>query len=270
MDLGLTGKTAFVTGGSKGIGLETARGLAREGARVFIGARRPSALAEAAADIERTTGAKIGVMELDVTKLEEIERLPAFVRDKMGGRIDLLVNNAGTGIYKPFLEVTDDELMYGMAINFFAQFRICQRLVPIMKEQGGGAIINVSGATGIRVTSAPMLSSCTGPAKSAEIRFSKVLASELAPFKIRVNCVVPGYVYTPERYALWEKTIVKRELSEEDAAEERLKWTANQGMVDTRWATANELADLIVYALSERASYVNGAVLVADNAMDKS
>jgi 3-oxoacyl-[acyl-carrier protein] reductase len=269
MDLGLAGKAAFVTGGSKGIGLETARALAREGARVFIGARRPSALAEAAADIERTTGAKVGTMELDVTKLEEIERLPAFVRSEMG-RIDLLVNNAGTGIYKPFLEVTDDELMYGMAINFFAQFRICQRLVPIMKEQGGGAIVNVSGATGIRVTSAPMLSSCTGPAKSAEIRFSKVLASELAPFRIRVNCVVPGYVYTPERYALWEKTIVKRQLSEEEAAEERLKWTANQGMLDTRWATANELADLIVYALSERASYVNGAVLVADNAMDKS
>lgn len=269
MDLGLTGKTAFVTGGSKGIGLETARALAREGVRVFIGARRPSALAEAAADIEQTTGARVGTMELDVTKLEQIERLPAFVRDEMG-RIDLLVNNAGTGIYKPFLEVTDDELMYGMAINFFAQFRICQRLVPIMKEQGGGAIVNVSGATGIRVTSAPMLSSCTGPAKSAEIRFSKVLASELAPFKIRVNCVVPGYVYTPERYALWEKTIVKRELSEEDAETERLKWTANQGMLDTRWATANELADLIVYALSERASYVNGAVLVADNAMDKS
>ena len=79
MHLGLTGKTAFVTGGSKGIGLETARGLAREGVRVFIGARRPSALAEAAADIENTTGAKVGTMELDVTKLEEIERLPAFV-----------------------------------------------------------------------------------------------------------------------------------------------------------------------------------------------
>jgi len=270
MDLGLSGKTAFVTGGSKGIGLETARCLAREGARVFIGARRPSALEEAAADIERTTGGKVGTMELDVTKLDSIARLPAYVREVMGGRIDLLVNNAGTGIYKPFLEVTDEELIHGMEINFFAQFRICQRLVPIMKDQGGGAIVNVSGATGIRVTSAPMLSSCTGPAKSAEIRFSKVLASELAPFKIRVNCVVPGYVYTPERYALWEKMIVKRDLSEADAVAERLKWTANQGMLDTRWATADELANLIVYALSDRASYVNGAVLVADNAMDKS
>jgi 3-oxoacyl-[acyl-carrier protein] reductase len=270
MDLGLKGKTAFVTGGSKGIGLETARMLAREGADVVIAARRESALAEAAQDIQGTTGVKVRTLPFDVTSLPDIERLPEFVRTELGGRLDLLVNNAGTGIYKPFLEVTDEELLHGMSINFFAQFRICQRIVPIMKEQGGGAIVNVSGATGIRVTSAPMLSSCTGPAKSAEIRFSKVLASELAPFKIRVNCVVPGYVYTPERYALWEKTIVKRNLGEKEAEQERLKWTANQGMLDTRWADAQELADLIVYALSDRASYVNGAVLVADNAMDKS
>ena len=270
MDLGIKGKHTFVTGGSKGIGLATAHSLAREGARVWIAARRPSALAEAAAEIEKATGAKVGTLPFDVTNLAEIERLPEFVRSEMGGRIDLLVNNAGTGIYKPFLEVTDEELLQGMAINFFAQFRICQRIVPFMKEQGGGSIVNVSGATGIRVTSAPMLSSCTGPAKSAEIRLSKVLASELAPFKIRVNCVVPGYVYTPERYALWEKTFVKRNLSDAEAEAERLKWTGNQGMLDTRWADADELADLIVYALSERASYVNGAVLVADNAMDKS
>lgn len=270
MDLGLKNKNAFITGGSKGIGLETARMLAQEGANVVIAARRESALAEAVQDILSTTGVKVATLPFDVTKLTDIERLPEYVRKEMGGRIDLLVNNAGTGVYKPFLEVTDEELLYGMSINFFAQFRICQRIVPFMMKQGGGSIVNVSGATGIRVTSAPMLSSCTGPAKSAEIRLSKVLASELAPFKIRVNCVVPGYVYTPERFALWEKTIVKRSLGEEEAAQERLKWTANQGMLDTRWAKPEELADLIVYALSERSSYVNGAVLVADNAMDKS
>lgn len=271
MDLGLKGRNAFVTGGSKGIGLETARLLAREGANVVIAARRESALAEAAQDILDTTGAKVKTLPFDVTQLAQIEQLPDFVRREMDGRIDLLVNNAGTGIYKPFLEVTDEELLYGMSINFFAQFRICQRIVPIMKAQGSGSIVNVSGATGIRVTNPPMLSSCTGPAKSAEIRFSKVLASELAPFKIRVNCVVPGYVYTPERFALWQKTIIKRdEIDEEEANAERLKWTANQGMQDTRWAQPQELADLIVYALSARASYVNGATLVADNAMDKS
>ena len=86
----------------------------------------------------------------------------------------------GTGTYKPFLEVTDDELQYGMAINFFAQFRICQRLIPMMLKAGGGRIVNVSGETGIMVTNPPFLSSCTGPAKSAEIRLSRILANEFA------------------------------------------------------------------------------------------
>src|SRR5215468_5856464 len=159
MELGLANKTALVTGGSKGIGLETARALAREGVKVLICARRESALADAARDIMRTTQTKIETHPLDVTKIEQI---PRIIGDKLG-RIDILVNNAGTGTYKPFLEVTDEELVEGMAINFFAQFRICQRIVPMMIAQGGGRILNVSGETGIMTLNPPFLSSCTGP-----------------------------------------------------------------------------------------------------------
>jgi 3-oxoacyl-[acyl-carrier protein] reductase len=262
MDLDLAGKTALVTGGSKGIGLETARALAREGVKVLICARRESALAEAAHDIMQTTQVKIETYSLDVTKVDQIEKIPAVVRDKLGS-IDILINNAGTGTYKPFLEVTDEELVEGMAINFFAQFRICQRIVPMMIAQGGGRIVNISGQTGIMTLNPPFLSSCTGPAKSAEIRFSKVLANELAPHDIRVNCVIPGFINTPERFA-------KRELSAEDAARERASWSGNQGMRNTRWGTPEEIANLIVFAVSDAASYINGAELVADNAMDKS
>jgi 3-oxoacyl-[acyl-carrier protein] reductase len=269
MELGLKGKTAIVTGGSRGIGLETARGLAREGVDVAICARRDSALKEAAQDIFDTTGVKVKTWQIDVTNLEQVNTLPELARKDLG-RVDLLVNNAGTGIYKPFLDVTDEELLHGMSINFFAQFRICQRIAPLMIAQGGGSIVNVSGETGIQVTAAPMLSSCTGPAKSAEIRLSKILASELAPHKIRVNCVVPGYIYTPERFALWQKDIVKRTLSDDEAHEERLKWSANQGMSDTRWGTPEEVANLIVFALSGAASFITGAALVVDNAQDKS
>jgi NAD(P)-dependent dehydrogenase (short-subunit alcohol dehydrogenase family) len=269
MDLGLAGKTALVTGGSKGIGLETARALAREGVKVLICARRPDALAEAAHDVMRTTQQTIATHPLDVTKVDEIDTIPHVVRDKLG-RIDILVNNAGTGTYKPFLEVTDEELVYGMAINFFAQFRICQRVVRLMIAQGGGRILNVSGETGIMTLNPPFLSSCTGPAKSAEIRFSKVLANELAPHNIRVNCVIPGFIHTPERFAKWERELAKRKLSPEDAARERAAWSTNQGTRDTRWGTPEEIANLIVFAVSDAASYINGAELVADNAMDKS
>jgi 3-oxoacyl-[acyl-carrier protein] reductase len=269
MDLGLTGKTVVVTGGSRGIGLETARLFAREGAQVLICARRESALSEAAADVLKSTGRTVHTHSMDVTDVEQIAALPDVIRRTLG-RIDILINNAGTGTYKPFLEVTDDELLYGMAINFFAQFRICQRVVPLMIAAGGGRIINVSGETGIKVTDPPFLSSCTGPAKAAEIRFSKVLASELAPHGIRVNCVVPGLVLTPERFAKWEREMAKRPLGGDDAERVREQWAANQGMPLTRWGTPEELARVIVFAASDAASYVNGAVLVADGAQDKS
>jgi 3-oxoacyl-[acyl-carrier protein] reductase len=268
MDLKIKGKKALVTGGSKGIGLETARLLVEEGADVIICARRQSALAEAAHDIERTTGKCVVCHSLDVTDARAIEDIPALV-EKTFGKLDFLVNNAGTGTYKPFLEVTDEELAYGMSINFFAQFRLCQKLVPMMRAEGG-SIVNVSGATGNRVLNAPMLSSCTGPAKAAEIRFSRILASELIPHNIRVNCVVPGYILTPERYAKWESEIVKKSLSEAQAEEERRLWARNQGMSDTRWGRPEEVANVIVFTLSDAASYVNGATLVVDNAMDKS
>jgi 3-oxoacyl-[acyl-carrier protein] reductase len=269
MELGLAGKAVVVTGGSKGIGLETARLFAREGASVLICARRESALAEAAADIRGTTGRAVATHSMDVTSVEQIAELPGVIARTLGS-IDVLVNNAGTGTYKPFLEVSDEELIYGMAINFFAQFRICQRVVPLMIARGGGRIVNVSGETGIKVTDPPFLSSCTGPAKSAEIRFSKVLASELAPHNIRVNCVVPGLVLTPERFAKWEREMAKRPLGEEEAERVRHEWSANQGMRATRWGTPEELANMIVFAASDCASYVNGAVLVADGAQDKS
>lgn len=270
MDLGLKGKTALVTGASQGIGLETARLLAQEGVDVVISARRQDVLAEAAADIEATTGKRVRTLRLDVTSLDEINTLPDYFQRETGGRIDLLVNNAGTGTYTPFLKVTDEELMYAMSINYFAPFRICQRLVPLMIARGGGSIVNISGASGNRVTNPPMLSSCSGPSKAAEIRLSKILASELALHKIRVNVVVPGLVYTPERYGRWEKKFSDRPLSEEEAEAERRSWAANQGAQDTRWGTPQEQANLIVFTLSDRASYVNGAMLVADNAMDKS
>jgi 3-oxoacyl-[acyl-carrier protein] reductase len=269
MKLGLEGKTAIVTGGSKGIGLETARLLAEEGSKVLVCARRESALEEARADIDKTTGVRVQTHSMDVTDLAQIEQLPRIAKQRLG-RVDILVNNAGTGTYKPFLEVTDEELQYGMAINFFAQFRICQRILPMMIEQNGGSIINVAGETGIMVTMPPFLSSCTGPAKSAEIRFSKILANEFGPYNIRVNCVVPGFVNTPERFAKWERELAKRNLGAEEAEEERRRWSANNAMRNTRWGRPEELANLIVFALSDRAGFVNGAVLVADNAMDKS
>lgn len=268
MDLGLADKVAVVTGGSSGIGLETARLLAAEGARVVIAARREELLAKAAAGIAESTGAEVEAVPTDVTVVADLDRLVRHVRERYQ-RIDILVNNAGNGTYKPFLEVTDEDLVRGMEINFFAQFRLTQRFAPMMIEQRSGVVINVSGETAIHVTPAPFRSSCTGPAKAAENRLSKILASELGEYGIRVNAIVPGYVNTEERFARWSDQLGGG-LDEAAAAQHRREWGSGIARPGHEWGNPRELADLIVFAASARATFINGAVLVADGGDDKS
>jgi 3-oxoacyl-[acyl-carrier protein] reductase len=264
MDLELTDKIAVVTGGSKGIGFAVAQLLAREGARVVIAARRESALKEAAAEIQRDTGATPEIFAMDVAEIADIDRFAGWLKDHFG-RVDVLVNNAGTGTYKPFLEVTDEDLQYGMAINFFAQFRLSQRLVPMMIEAGGGVIVNVAGRTAYQ-TANPPGSTCTGPAKAAELRFTADLADELRPHNIRVNCVVPGVVMTEERFEKWERETDGNQYDPDAALARREEIVRRDGP----WGDAWEVADTIVYLASARATYVNGASLLVDGANKKS
>ncbi len=250
MELGLKDRLVCITGGSRGIGLETARAFAAEGAEVLICARRPEALAEAAAAIRETTGRTVDTLAVDVTSLGDIERMIEEIRSRHG-RLDVLVNNAGTGIYKPFLEITDEELLYAMAINFFAQFRITQRAVPLLRQGRGASVVNVSGRTALRGNFPPG-SSASGPAKAAEVRFSTDLSTELAGEGIRVNCVIPGVVKSEDRLRLWE--------SQASSAAERASLESLAG----GWGTPQEVAEVILFLASDRARYVNGAALVVD------
>jgi 3-oxoacyl-[acyl-carrier protein] reductase len=260
MDLGLKDKVMVITGASKGIGYAAAHLFAREGARVVISARRENDLQIAKDTIAKETGGDIAAIAVDVTVVDDLDRLTDFMR-KQYGRVDILVNNAGTGTYKPFLEVSDDDLEYGMAINFFAQFRLSQRIVPMMMKTGGGSIINVSGRTAYQAANPPG-SSCTGPAKAAELRFTTDLADELRPHNIRVNCVVPGVVITPERFDKWERESGGNDYDEAVALTRRDKIVKEFGP----WGNADEVADTIVYLASSRASYVNGVSLLVDGA----
>jgi 3-oxoacyl-[acyl-carrier protein] reductase len=260
MDLELQDRVVCITGGSKGIGLETARSFAREGALVVICARRREALDEAVEDIARSTGRRVDAVIADVTRVEDIDALLAHISTTYG-RLDILVNNAGTGTYKPFLEVTDEELVYGMAINFFAQFRVTQRAVPLMKKAGGGSVVNVSGRTATK-TNFPPGSSCTGPAKAAEVRLSADLGVELAEYGIRVNCVIPGVVESPERFQKWEREALSGAVDDQNAV--RVRRALEEHPVARRWGKPQELADVILFLASPRSSYVNGASLIVD------
>ncbi|MBT6312827.1 MAG: SDR family oxidoreductase [Alphaproteobacteria bacterium] len=256
MELGLTGKVAVVTGGSRGIGLATAECLIAEGVKVIIAARRQEHLDSAASRLG------VDAIQIDVTKIADLDRLSAHVEREYGG-VDILVNNAGTGTYKPFLDVTDDELMDGMAINFFAQFRLTQRLVPGMIKRGGGSVINVSGRTAVK-TAFPPGSTCTGPAKAAEVRFSTDLAAELKPHKIRVVCIIPGVVMTPDRFEKWEREALGRDLTAAEAETLRNRLEAEKLPRGAQWGTPGEIADMIAFAASERASYLSGESIIVD------
>jgi len=172
------------------------------------------------------------------------------------GRVDVLVNNAGTGTYKPFMEVTDAELRYAMDINYFAQFRLCQRLVPLMPP--GSAIVNVSGRTALQ-TLHPPGSTASGPAKAAELRFTADLAIELLDRNIRVNCIVPGVVASPERFEKWEREAGTA------AAAVRAKLDPS-GKGGARWGTPEEIGEMIVFAASARGRYLNGESILMDGA----
>jgi len=260
MDLDLKDKVVLITGASKGIGLAAAQLFASEGAQIVLAARRETELNAACGELSRLTGQEVETFPADVTRLEDLDRLAAFMKDRFN-RVDVLVNNAGTGTYKPFLEVTDEDLEYGMAINFFAQFRLSQRVVPMMIEAGSGSIVNVSGRTAYQ-TALPPGSTCTGPSKAAELRFTADLAAELRPHGIRVNCVVPGVVITEERFEKWERESAGNNYDEVVASTRREKIISEFGP----WGDTDAVADTIVYLASPRASYVNGESVLVDGA----
>ncbi|HLT99155.1 MAG TPA: SDR family oxidoreductase [Burkholderiaceae bacterium] len=262
MELQLIEKVVCVTGGSRGIGLATATAFAQEGAKVIICARGQERLAEAVEHVKRATGVTIDAVQADVTRLADIDRLVAHL-DQNYGRLDILVNNAGTGIYKPFAEVTEEDLMQGMSVNFFAQFRLTQRALGLLKKAGNSVVINVSGRTALRGNFPPG-SSCTGPAKAAEVRFSIDLATELAEHGVRVNCVIPGVVKSEDRFKLWESQAISPNLDSQTTENVRQHLEAASVPQGQRWGMPEEIADVIVFLSSPRAAYVNGAALTVD------
>lgn len=267
MRLDLDGQVVCITGGSEGIGLACAQLFFEEGAHVIICARRLEKLQSAVDMIRKSrvyaesTGT-IDYVQTDVTDVAQIDALIAHIKTRFG-KLDILVNNAGTGIYKPFADVTDTELQDGMSINFFAQFRVSQRALPLLKQSGFPSIINISGRTALRGNFPPG-SSCTGPAKAAEVRFSIDLASELAEYGIRVNCVVPGVVKSEERFKLWESQANKGQWEKNKALNTRGMLEVAAMPDGQKWGVPQDIANVVIFLASRRASYVNGAALSVD------
>jgi len=250
MDLGLARRPCIVTGASRGIGRATAKLLAAEGADVLLVARGEDALAETAADC---AGGTVETLALDVTDPEAGERIVATCTERFGS-IWALVNNAGTSEVAPLEEQTDEQWQAQWELHVMASLRTMRAAAPRMKEEGGGRIVNVGSSAGKRPSLTNAAYSVT---KAAQLSLSRVFADTYAADGVLVNAVAPGAVES----SLWvgkgglaDQVARARDTTREDALE------AQRGKIPLgRFGTEEEIANVVVFLCSARASDVTGA-----------
>jgi 3-oxoacyl-[acyl-carrier protein] reductase len=252
MDLELRDKVSVVTGASSGIGLETARRLAAEGANVLMVARDEERVSRAADDI----GAEW--IAIDVTEPEAAARIVAACAEQMGG-IDVLVNNAGTSFARALDELADDDWQGQWDLHVMGPMRLMREAAPRMAARGGGRIVNVCSSAGKRPSLTNAAYSVT---KAAQLSLSRVFADQFASDGVLVNAVTPGPVSSPlwtDEGGLAEQTGAAKGVSREDA----LQAQADKVPLG-RFAEPGEVADVIAFLCSARASTVTGAAWSVD------
>ena len=246
MEFSLAGKVALITGGSRGIGRATALEFARAGADVVVASRKIEDLEKVAEEI-RGMGRKSLAIAAHVGKVEGLGDLVAKTLEKFG-RIDILVNNAGTNPSADLaLDMEERAWDAIMNLNLKGGFFLSQAVARVMKEKGGGCIINVSSVAGVRLE--PLLP-VYSISKAALIMATKVMANEWAKYNIRVNAVAPGVVKTQFSRYLWDNPGVTEGLMEKVPMH--------------RPAETEEIIGAMLYLASNAASYVTGAVIAVD------
>jgi 3-oxoacyl-[acyl-carrier protein] reductase len=260
MDLGLAGKVALVVGGSRGIGLATAAMFAGEGARVAIAARDKKALDEAAAVIASQGRAPLA-LQCDGSDSASVARTMQAVADRLGG-IDVLVNTIGNTAGGDFLELTDAEWDDSLGIKLHGQIRCCRAAIPIMRARGGGAIVNVIGHRGKQPEGRALPA---GVANAGLMNFVIGLSQEEARHGIRVVGVNPAPVGGTRRLQnVFETEARLLGVSVEEAGR---RWISQVPL--GRAASTEEIASVIVFLASPRASFVTGTTVAVDGGATK-
>jgi NAD(P)-dependent dehydrogenase (short-subunit alcohol dehydrogenase family) len=261
VNLGLDGRVCAVTGASRGIGRETARQLAAEGARLVLVARTEEALEQAARECDEA-GKASGVaaaLPLDVTAPDAGERVLAAASERFG-QLDVVVNNAGTARWRPLEEVPDADWQAAWELNVMAPMRLMRAAIPAMAERGWGRVVNVASTAGKRPSAAMPEYSV---AKSAELGLSRLFADRYAGDGVLVNAICPG----PVAGELWMEPggllDQSKEMAGHDSREQALEVAGAKRPIG-RLATPEEIASAIVFLCSERASYVAGAAWSVD------
>ena len=256
MDLGLKGKVAVVTGGSVGIGLAIAEGLAAEGADLVLAARGVERVKAEAARIAKAHGVKAEGVACDVATRQGTDDLIADVTRLFGGA-DILINNAGSGSNETVMEAADDKWQAYWDLHVMAAVRLARGLAPLMKTRGGGVILHNASICAVQPLWYEPIYNTT---KAALMMFSKCLASELVGDNIRVNCVNPGLVLTPD----WIKTAKELTAGKGGDWQGYLDGVANEFAPIKRFASPEELAHFFVFLCSDKATYSIGSTYFVD------
>jgi 3-oxoacyl-[acyl-carrier protein] reductase len=239
----LSGKTALVTGGSRGIGRACSELLSRARAKVAVNYRVERPCADLVVQKIQEGGGEAFALAADVCRRDEAEMLVDEAIDRFG-RLDIVVNNAGIWKGSPIDEMSNGEWTEMLSVNLTGTFNVIRAAVPAMKEQGFGRIINISSTAGQR---GEAMHSHYAATKGGILSLTKSLAVELAPHGITVNCVAPG----------WTETDMTAEALAPGPAREEILSAIPLG----RAARPEEVAAAVVFLASEMASYVTGEIL---------
>jgi 3-oxoacyl-[acyl-carrier protein] reductase len=253
MELGLTGKIALVTGASRGIGRGIALAFADEGCDLMLTARDAGALDEVAAAI-RAKGRKAVVSVRDLRAPDAPAAVVAQVQKEFGA-LDILINNAGTTKRGDFFKLTDEDWAEGYALKFFAHVRLARAAWPLLKERQG-ALIAIGGTSGRKPHATFTIGSSVNAAVAA---FTKCLADLGKEDGVRVNCIHPSLVETERQ---WRRIRAAVEQSGEPEDKVRAALCRETGII--RFGTVEDVADLVTFMVSSRATWLHGATVDLD------
>ncbi len=255
MDLELRGKTALVTGASRGIGRAIVLSLAREGVRVAACARDKAVLETAATEIGRATGAEVLVVPGDLSRLDEVNRVAEMAASRLGG-LDILVNNAGAIRGGDFAAIPDEQWAGDWSLKLLGYIRMARAVFPLMRARGGGRIVNVVGAAARNPTAGYLPG---GVANAGLVNFTKGLADLGAPSNILVTAVSPAATATSR----WE-TLMAQQAAAAGKTVEAYRAEVEGAYPLKRIARPVDIADLVCFLVSARASFLTGICITVD------
>jgi 3-oxoacyl-[acyl-carrier protein] reductase len=246
-----TNKRVLITGGASGIGRATARRFSQEGAVLMITDRDVEKLDRTSQEIREEFGNTVHSFAMDVSRKVDVDRMASFAVDKMDG-IDVLINNAGVCQLVPFLDLSEEEWDNLLDINLKGHFLVAQAVAREMVKARQGAIVNMCSTNGL--VGEPYCAHYNA-SKGGILLLTKCMALELAPHNIRVNCVAPGFVFTPLLEGLLE-------LDETGSREP--DYYVNNFIPMARSAQPEEIAGVFAFLASDDASFMTGEVVVVD------